>query len=302
MSLARSPVQVAVGVVLRDDGAVLLGQRPVGKPYAGWWEFPGGKLEQGESVGEALIRELHEELGLRVASSCPWVVREFVYPHAHVRLHFHRVFEFSGEPHGREGQAFAWRKPDEIDVAPLLPATVPVLSWLQLAQCSLQCTRWDGDDDSLLSAMQRALETPGYWADRRPMVLLDLPQMPASRFEALYYRIRALCRELGGQLLVGSGHPASFAAAAEGMLIDTHLLCELEQRPVGRLVGARCATSADLSRAAELGLDFALLADPARLVDAPIPALLAVSAATRVETACQQGAHGVAVELAFWQD
>ena len=91
-------VDVAVGVVLRDDGAVLLGQRPPGKPYAGWWEFPGGKLETGESVADALARELHEELGLDEVRSTPWVVRGHAYPHATVRLWFRRVRGWRGEP------------------------------------------------------------------------------------------------------------------------------------------------------------------------------------------------------------
>ena len=97
-------LQVAVGIVFRDDGTVLLGQRLVGKPYAGWWEFPGGKIEAGESVEQALARELNEELGLVVHRSTPWVVRDHVYPHASVRLHFCRVTEWSGTPESREGE------------------------------------------------------------------------------------------------------------------------------------------------------------------------------------------------------
>ena len=107
MNAARI-VDVAVGVLIRDDGDFLLAQRPAGKPYAGYWEFPGGKLEPGESVAQALHRELHEELGLDIGAVCPWVVREHVYPHAHVRLHFCRVFDWCGDAHGREGQAFGF--------------------------------------------------------------------------------------------------------------------------------------------------------------------------------------------------
>src|SRR5690606_10295580 len=89
-------LEVAVGVLVRADGAVLFGQRRAGKPYAGWWEFPGGKLEPGERVEQALARELREELGIEVRRSLPWVLREHVYPHAHVRLSFRRVVEWEG--------------------------------------------------------------------------------------------------------------------------------------------------------------------------------------------------------------
>ena len=118
------PVRVAAAVILRGDGAVLLAQRPAGKPYAGYWEFPGGKLEVGETPAHALARELQEELGITVRRAARWFVQEFVYPHAHVELNFFRVFEFSGEPASHDGQAFAWQDPHDIDVAPLLPACV----------------------------------------------------------------------------------------------------------------------------------------------------------------------------------
>lgn len=130
MNDQRPLTEVAVGLIFDRDGRVLLGQRPAGKPYAGWWEFPGGKLEAGESVAAALARELHEELGIEVRSSQPWIVREHSYPHARVRLHFRLVFDWTGEPVAREGQAFGWTRPDAIDRKPLLPATEPILSML----------------------------------------------------------------------------------------------------------------------------------------------------------------------------
>ena len=99
------PVEVAAAVILRPDGRFLLAQRPAGKVYAGYWEFPGGKVEPGEPARAALKRELHEELGIEVTRAYPWITREYVYPHAHVRLNFFRVLGWEGEPHSREGQA-----------------------------------------------------------------------------------------------------------------------------------------------------------------------------------------------------
>lgn len=131
MNDLRPAVEVAVGIVQRaEDGAVLFAQRPQGKPYAGWWEFPGGKLEAGESVDEALRRELHEELGIRITASAEFDSVEFSYPHARVRLHFRRVSAWIGEPRSREGQALAWQQPLAITVAPLLPASLPVIERL----------------------------------------------------------------------------------------------------------------------------------------------------------------------------
>ncbi len=124
----RQVVDVAVGVLVRADGDFLLTSRPPGKVYEGYWEFPGGKLEQGESVEEALRRELHEEIGIIIAAVHPWKVEMVDYPHALVRLNFCKVFEWTGELHMREGQLFAWQGLP-VEVQPVLPGTLPVLAW-----------------------------------------------------------------------------------------------------------------------------------------------------------------------------
>lgn len=125
----RAVVDVAVGVLLRPDGAFLLTSRPQGKVYAGYWEFPGGKVEPGETLEQALRRELDEELGIVIGPSHPWRVEMVDYPHALVRLRFRKVHEWSGELQMREGQSHAWQSLP-VSVSPVLPGTVPVLQWL----------------------------------------------------------------------------------------------------------------------------------------------------------------------------
>ena len=126
--MARDAVDVAVGVLIESTGRFLLTSRPAGKVYAGYWEFPGGKLEPGESVEDALRRELHEELGITIGSVHPWKVDMMDYPHALVRLHFCKVFQWTGDFEMREGQQMAWQDLP-VQVAPVLPGTVPVLRW-----------------------------------------------------------------------------------------------------------------------------------------------------------------------------
>ncbi len=125
----RKVVDVAVGVLIQNDGAFLLTSRPEGKPYAGYWEFPGGKLETGETVEQALERELHEELGIAVSQIELWREELVDYPHALVRLHFCKVLQWSGDLQMLEGQRFAWQQLP-VTVAPVLPGTIPVLEWL----------------------------------------------------------------------------------------------------------------------------------------------------------------------------
>ena len=127
-SASRQPVDVAVGVLIDAAGRFLLTSRPDGKVYAGYWEFPGGKLEPGESVEQALRRELHEELGITIGAIEPWHVELVDYPHALVRLHFCKVFQWSGEFQMRERQAMAWENLP-VRSRPVLPGTVPVLRW-----------------------------------------------------------------------------------------------------------------------------------------------------------------------------
>ena len=124
----RTPVDVAVGVLVDPQGRFLLTSRPPGKVYAGYWEFPGGKLEAGESVEAALRRELHEELGIEIGAAQPWKVEIVDYEHARVRLHFCRVSAWRGAFEMREGQQMAWQTLP-VEVEPVLPGTVPVLQW-----------------------------------------------------------------------------------------------------------------------------------------------------------------------------
>lgn len=124
----RKEVEVAVGVLVRPDGAFLLTSRPEGKAYAGYWEFPGGKVEPGETVEQALRRELREEIGIAIGAVHPWRVERVDYPHALVRLNFCKVHDWTGELVMHEGQSYAWQQLP-VQVAPVLPGTVPVLAW-----------------------------------------------------------------------------------------------------------------------------------------------------------------------------
>ena len=125
----RKHTEVAVGILLRADGALLLSTRPPGKAYAGYWEFPGGKIEAGESVEQALRRELIEELGITIGPAQAWKVTEHNYPHALVRLHWCKVDQWTGEFEMREGQSMAWQH-WPLDVRLILPGALPVLQWL----------------------------------------------------------------------------------------------------------------------------------------------------------------------------
>ena len=127
-SADRALVQVAVGVLIRSDDSFLLTSRPEGKAYSGYWEFPGGKLEAGETVAQALKRELQEEIGITIEDCTAWKTEQIDYPHALVQLNFCKVRRWSGELQMREAQLYAWQQLP-VAVKPVLPGTLPVLEW-----------------------------------------------------------------------------------------------------------------------------------------------------------------------------
>lgn len=141
-------IDVAVGVLVREDGRVLLNSRPEGKPYAGYWEFPGGKVEEGETVHEALARELDEELGIELVESFPWFVLEHHYEHGDVRLHFRRARVFRNEPRAREGQALGFFAPGERTPGLLLPASEPIIARVDLPDV------WEDSTDILTLSLE----------------------------------------------------------------------------------------------------------------------------------------------------
>ena len=143
-------VDVAVGVLIRENGKVLLSSRPAGKPYAGYWEFPGGKLEEGETVHAALARELDEELGIKLADSFPWFVMEHRYEHAHVRLHFRRSRDFVGDGVAKEGQEFGFYAANERTPGLLLPVDQAIIKRCELPDV------WE-DSTEILTLSENAL-------------------------------------------------------------------------------------------------------------------------------------------------
>jgi 8-oxo-dGTP diphosphatase len=327
---ARPVTDVAVGIVFDDRGRVLVGQRVAGKPYGGWWEFPGGKFEPGEDAHAALVRELDEELGIAVERSDPWLVREHVYEHAHVRLHFRHVTRWRGEARGREGQALVWRDPAAIDVAPLRPAAIAAVRWLALPR-----RYWLTDATRLgmiafLEALDERLAALARdWADpdARAMLLLREPAMAPADVSALHDAItrRIGAAGLGGRLplLVSSRHPSTTA----GMHLTGRDLAQRATAPPAgaaartgaTYLAASCHAPGDLASAEHAGVDFVVygpvlptashpgargigwggLAQEIALTPVPVFALGGVGPGD-LDRARRSGAHGVAMQRAAW--
>ena len=255
-------IDVAVGVLLRPDGTVLLGNRPADKPWPGWWELPGGKLEPGETVLQALARELHEELGIEVTTSAPWVTYVHEYPTTTVRLAFCRVTGWLGEPKGLEGQELRWVDLRHAHEVPqLLPATYPPLRWLQLPEVYAISAIGAPENlsdfllrlDKNLAAGLRLLQ----WREPNWPGGVAAPDL----YEALV-TVLARCRAAGARVLVNSMHPAQWWALADGLHLRSTDAAHLSTRPAlaeGALLGVSTHNLAELAQARALNADFAVL-------------------------------------------
>ena len=292
-------------MIQRPDGAFLLAQRPPGKVYAGYWEFPGGKAEPGEPAAQALSRELHEELGIDVETAYPWITRVFTYPHGTVRLWFFRVVSWNGEPHPREQQAIAWQRAGAATVAPMLPANAPVLASLTLPGEYAVTDAAGRGTAAMLEALERALE--------HGLKLVQLREPGLGDEERRIFCDAAIGRahRQGCKVMVKTPHPG-----ADGIHFTASELMKLVEKPGGMLVAASCHSREELERAMQLELDFAVLGPVREKADsAPlgwerfaeivrgtsIP-VYAIGGLTRadLEHAWRAGAHGVAMIRGAW--
>lgn len=244
--------EVVAAVLTRPNGEVLLAARPEGKIYAGYWEFPGGKVEAGESLEAALARELQEELGIVVTRTTRWITKIFTYPHATVRLNFFRVWDWQGKPHPHEGQTFAWDDPAHHSVEPLLPANFPILKALQLPPVYGISYAKSLGREVFLQRLEIALDRGLKLIQIRDK---DLPE--AERLE-LACDVVQRARPHAACVLVNGALELVRAAGANGVHLDSSALMKQQARPDCEWVGASCHHAKELAHAAQIA-DFAML-------------------------------------------
>jgi 8-oxo-dGTP diphosphatase len=313
--LSSDQIHVMVGAISDPMGRVLITKRPDHVHQGGLWEFPGGKLEPGESPERGLMRELEEELGIKVHDSRPLIRIRHHYGDRHVLLDVRRVVSYAGIPAGLEGQPLAWQRPETMDPACFPAADRPIITALRLPACMLITGLDPLDPEVFLARLARAV------ARGVRLVQLRAHGLNQEAYRDLARRAFVVCEQGGAGLLLNRDPEQTSDISRHGLHLDGRALARLNERP-GRpddLVGASCHTADDLMRAARFGLDYALLspvqptdshpeAEPlgwrrfAELADTATLPVYALGGLTRadLEVAREHGAQGVAAIRGFW--
>jgi 8-oxo-dGTP diphosphatase len=311
---AKPFVEAAVAVLCRDDGLVLLGQRPEGKPWAGWWEFPGGKIEEGETPFHALQRELHEELGVEAEIAYPWVTRTFDYPERTVKLRFFTVHQWRGEPHGRENQQLSWQDLASVDVGPLLPANAPILDALRLPSIYAITNMQEMGRESFFAGLRQSLEKG------LRLVQVREKYLTPAELETFASEVIAICRPYGARVLLNGTPEVAQRIGADGVHFTSAALAAASSRLTGLLCAASCHNVEELAKASALEFDFVLLSPVMTTLSHPqtmplgwerfkgmiaeysLPVYALGGMRQEYMTdAWSHGAHGIAMQRAVWE-
>jgi 8-oxo-dGTP diphosphatase len=315
--VSDTPIHVVAAVLEDAAGRILLAQRPATVHQGGLWEFPGGKVEPAESVGEALRRELREEIAIEIRAHRPLIRVRHAYADRTVVLDVHRVTAYGGEATGLEGQPLAWVSPEDLDRRPMPAADRPVVAAIRLPDTYVITPPEPGGPDRLVASLKTVL--------RRGCRLVQLRVPAAGRAIVEGYARAALplCRDAGARLLVHGDWALADAVGADGVHLTAAQARSLAARPLlaGRLVAVSCHDARELACAESLGADFAVLSPvlptashpgaphlgwdrfAALVEDARIPVYaLGGMSPVLVDAAWRHGAQGVAGIRGFWPE
>ena len=312
---------VAVAVLQNKNGEFLLASRPQGKPWAGWWEFPGGKIEVNESAEHALIRELQEELGITPTHIQPWLTRTYNYPETHdsaaktVQLHFFFVTQWQGELAGLENQQLSWQNPNNLSVSPILPANAPIMKALALPPVYAISNVAEMGENAFLAALKIQLQ------QGLKLIQVREKQLPPLALMRLTEQVLTLAKPYYAKVLLNNDLNLARELGADGVHLSSLQLMAVTEKPSGLMVAASCHNANELAHAQKLGVDFVVLspvnatkshidaptlgwqkfAELAENIELPIYALGGMRLLD-LPQALQHGARGVAIQRAIWPD
>lgn len=255
MTSARRRVHVVAGVLADASGRILLTRRPEGAHQGGLWEFPGGKLEGGETAQDALRRELAEELGIAVTAARPLIRVPYDYPDRSVLLDVWRVTRWQNSPRALEYQEIDWVPAERLRGRSMPPADAPVVNAIRLPPCYAITPPPAGSPAQFLGHLKTLVRGPA------EMVQLRAHELDDGPYAALARDCADICRRSGVALILSRDPAMVRSTGARGVHLTAARLRALESRPLGGefWVGASCHDADELRQAREIGVDFAVL-------------------------------------------
>ncbi|MEZ0330384.1 MAG: Nudix family hydrolase [Methylophilaceae bacterium] len=325
VSASKNITHAAVGVIQRDNGLVLLAERPLGKAWSGYWEFPGGKIEANETPEAALKRELQEELGIMATLIYPWLTRTFDYeakydkagklnsPAKTVKLHFFIVAKWDGEPFGLEKQTISWQNPEKISVSPILPANTPIFDALSLPHIYAITNLQELGEEVFFERLKHALING--------LMMIQIREKQLSQDDLLLFieRVVEIAEPYEAKIFLNSDINLAVETKLTGVHFTSSDLMQLTTKPEGVRCGASCHNPKELAHAEALGLDYALLSPVQNTQSHPKSAPIGWNAFEEMakgysipvyalggmqlddlNEARSHGAHGVAMQRSVW--
>ncbi len=314
-------VQVAVAIIQKPDGPFLMASRPAGKGWAGWWEFPGGKIEVNETPQQALSRELQEELGITPTKTQAWLTRRYDYPATQdslaktVELNFYFVTEWLGDLTPLEGQQLNWQTPGNITVSPILPANAPIVHALALPTVYAISNLQEMGEQAFLIALEKQL--------KQGLKLIQLREKQLSIADLTHFssQILTMAKKYGAKVLLNGDIHLAQKLHADGVHLSSAALMNLQEKPNHLMVAASCHNAQELAQAEKLGLDFVVLSpvNPTKshenvptlgwqqfqqmIAQTTIPVYaLGGMNQSDLPQALASGARGIAMQRAIWAD
>ena len=307
-------VRAAAAVIQRQDGFLLMAQRPPGRGWSGWWEFPGGKIEDNESPFEALQRELQEEINISANDATLWFERSYSYPDKKVYIYFFKVTDWTGEIKSCENQLLEWQNPSHVSVAPILPTNLFVLKSILLPPVYAITNIEELGEKLFFERLKIKLE------EGLKMIQVREKKLPYQDVKKIAQKILDLAKPHQAKVLINENEKLALDIGADGVHYPSHSLIQLKDRPEFSICGASCHNLEELMIAQDLEMSFAVLspvqkteshplADPigweifseyANKLDMPIFALGGLNQES-LTTSWQCGGHGVAMQRSIWE-
>ena len=306
-------IEASVGIIFNESFQLLMAERPQSKTWSGWWEFPGGKIEKGETPLEALKRELKEEIGISVIDAEKWIVRKYAYEGYEVTLHFYKVTQWSGNIEAKEEQKISWVLPDNNKVSPILPANDLIFKAISLPDTYAITNAYEYSGNFLNKVEQKL---------NNGLELIQVREKAISKnaFIDLTKEIIQMAGNFNAKVMINSDINLAYKLNADGVHLNSSLLHSLSEIPKDLIVSASCHSARDIEKAMTMDVSFVVLSPVQKTQSHPNTTPIGWDSFSKItqnysipiyalggmkqddiENAFNAGAIGIASQRAIWE-